>query len=319
MRNFSFRRSVCIFYTDVLIKSKKFRLTKYTEWFITQGFPQGAFWASMTALVSVLNDVITRFIGTRLCGIEIGFFRYFFSMLTLLPFMLHGGVSTFKTKNPKMHFWRAAIGVIAIGLHIYAVIHMTLTEVISLSFTQPLLFLPLAVLFLGEKTALNRWVATSIGFMGMIVLLNPGSSSFQYMALIPVSSAFCFALLDVIAKKMVVVQERTTTMLFYFSLGTTVVGFMPTIFVWKTPTLNELLWLFLLGAGANLIQVCLFQAFKLTEATPLAPFRYLELIYASIFGYIFFQQVPMLTTYVGATIILAGTVYLTYSERQKEL
>lgn len=290
-------------------------MIQFFRWFVTPGFPQGAFWACMTALVSVLNDVITRFIGTRLDSFEIGFFRYLFSMLTVLPFMFRGGLSTFKTKNPKMHFWRAAIGVIAIALYIYAIIHMPLTEVISLSFTQPLLFLPLAVLFLGEKAGLNRWVATSVGFGGMIVLLKPGGEAFQYIAFIPVASAFCFAVLDILAKKMVVVQERTVTMLFYFALGTTLVGFVPALFVWKMPTLNELFWLVLLGAGANLIQVCLFQAFRLAEAASLAPFRYVELIYASIFGYIFFQQVPMLTTYIGAAIILGSTVYLAYSER----
>lgn len=289
-------------------------MTQFFRWFVTPGFPQGAFWACMTALVSVLNDVITRFIGTRLDGLEVGFFRYLFSMLTVLPFMLRGGVSTFKTQNPTMHFWRAAIGVVAIALYIYAIIHMPLTEVISLSFTQPLLFLPLAVIFLGEKIGINRWVATAIGFGGMVVLLKPGAEAFHYMALIPVASALCFALLDILAKKMVVVQERTVTMLFYFALGTTIVGFVPALFVWTTPTLGELFWLLLLGAGANLIQACLFQAFRLAQAASLAPFRYVELIYGSIFGYLFFQQVPMMTTYIGAAIILGSTVYLTYSE-----
>ncbi len=290
-------------------------MTQFLQWFVTPGFSQGAFWALLTAFVSVLNDVITRLVGTRLDGLEVGFFRYFFSMVTVIPFMLHVGADSFKTHNPKMHCWRAALGVIAIGLYIYAVIHMPLTEVISLSFTQPLLFLPLAALLLGEHVRLNRWSATTIGFLGVIVLLDPGGEAFQCIALLPIVSSFCFALLDVMAKKMVVVQERTTTMLFYFSLGTTIVGFVPAWIVWTSPTWNELFYLFLLGAGANLIQLCLFQAFRLTQAAPLAPIRYVELIYASIFGYIFFNQIPMARTYIGAAIILGSTAYLAYSER----
>ena len=231
-------------------------MTKLLKWFVTPGFPQGAFWACLTALVSVLNDVITRFVGSRLDGLEVGFFRYFFSMLTVLPFMMRRGRTAFKTPNPKMHFWRATIGVVAIALYIYAVIHMPLTEVVSLSFTQPIFFLPLAVIFLGEGAGLNRWVATVIGFGGIVALLRPGGDTFQYMALVPIASAFCFALLDILAKKMVVVRERTVTMLFYFSFGTTLVGLVPALLVWKTPTLNELFWLLILGMGANLIQVC---------------------------------------------------------------
>jgi S-adenosylmethionine uptake transporter len=86
---------------------------------------------------------------------------------------------------------------------------------------------------------------------------------------------------------------------------------------WKMPTLGELSLLFLLGTGANLIQVCLFKAFSATEASSLVPFRYTELVFAVLFGYILFSELPVLRTFIGAGIIIASTLYMSYAEMRK--
>lgn len=285
-------------------------------WLFRPGYPQGATWACLTAFVSILNDVITRQVGTRLDGLEIGFFRFFFSMITVLPFMLYQGLNSFKTSNPKLHIWRAVFGVAAIALYIYAVLLMPLTEVTTFSFTQPLFLLPLAAIFLKERVSKSRWIATSVGFIGILIVINPGEASFNYLGLIPMGSAFLFACLDALAKKMVS-TESTTTLLFYFALGTTIAGLVPALYVWKNPTLEELAWLLCLGAGANLIQVCLFKAFSATDASSLAPFRYVELIFAALFGFFLFNEIPKMQTMAGAAVIIFSTLYLTYYETWK--
>lgn len=285
-----------------------------------RGYPQGVFWAILTAFVSVSNDVITKFIGTRLDGFEVSFFRFLFSMLTVLPFMLKNGVSSFKTTNPKMHWYRAIIGVGAIALYIYALILLPLAEVTVFSFTQPIFFMPLALAFLGERVGMNRWVAACVGFMGILVMINPGDAHFDMLVFIPMGAAIMFASLDILAKKMVS-HESTVTLLFYFALGTTVAAGIALLFLtsngtvtWLTPTARELFWLFALGSGANLIQVCLFKAFSATEASSLAPFRYTELIFAATFGYFFFGESLKMKTLLGATIIIGSTLYMSYAE-----
>jgi S-adenosylmethionine uptake transporter len=292
-------------------------------WVLQKGYPQGVFWAILTALVSVSNDVITKFIGTRLDGLEVSFFRFLFSMLTVLPFMLRQGVAGFKTTSPKLHWWRAILGVGAIALYIYALITLPLAEVIVFSFTQPIFFMPLAILFLGEKVTLNRWIAAILGFSGILIMINPGNSEFNFFVLIPMGAAFLFASLDLLAKKMVS-NETTTTLLFYFALGTTLAAGLALLVLvpygsvaWKMPTIGELSLLFLLGAGANLIQVCLFKAFSATEASSLAPFRYTELVFAVLFGYVLFSEVPLFRTFIGAGIIIASTLYMSYAEMRK--
>lgn len=283
------------------------------NWLMSPGYPKGVVWAILTAFISIMNDVITRQVGTRLDGLEIGFFRFFFSMLTVLPFMLQQGKSSFMTKNPAMHFWRAAIGTAAIALYIYGVILLPLAEVTTFSFTQPLFLMPLALLFLKEKVSRNRWFAALFGFIGIVIMVQPGSDSFNSYVFIPMGSALLFACLDLLAKKMVT-SEGTTTLLFYFALGTSIVAFFPALSVWKTPNFVELFWLILLGAGANLIQVCLFCAFRATDASSLAPFRYVEFIFASFFGYWLYSEALTSKTLMGAAIIVGSTLYLSYFE-----
>lgn len=294
------------------------------RWVNSKGYAQGVFWAILTAFVSVSNDVITKFIGTRLDGLEVSFFRFFFSMLTVLPFLLRQGLDGFKTTSPKLHWWRAIIGVGAIALFIYALILLPLAEVTVFSFTQPIFFMPLAILFLGEKVSANRWIAAIFGFMGILVMVNPGENAFNYLVLIPMGASLLFASLDLLAKKMVS-NETTTTLLFYFALGTTIAGGIALlicipngIVTWKTPTPGELGLLFCLGAGANLIQVCLFKAFSATEASGLVPFRYTELVFAILFGFFLFGELPSLQALAGAAIIISSTLYMSYAELRRK-
>lgn len=287
-----------------------------TSWFLSKGYKQGVFWAVLTALVSISNDVITKFVGTRLNGLEISFFRFFFSMLTVLPFMVTHGWKAFKTERADLHLWRALIGVAAIALYVFSLIFLPLAEVTVFSFTQPLFFMPIAIIFLKERVSLNRWIACLFGFIGILIVIQPGTLSFKMASFLPMSAAFLFAMLDMLAKKMVS-KESTTTLLFYFALGTTLAALVPALYVWQTPTWEELAWLLCLGGGANLIQVCLFRAFAATDASSLVPFRYTELIFASLLGYLFFNELPSMIIYLGASIIIGSTLYLSYSEVQR--
>ncbi len=281
------------------------------SWFFKSGFHQGAFWACLTALISVLNDVVTRQVGSHLPGSVIGFFRYFFSTLTVVPFMLRRDLSGFKTSHPKLHIYRAVLGAAAILCSTYAVLLLPLNKVTTFSFTQPIFVLVLASLFLNEKIKPKTWAAVILGFFGIATAANFLNGQISFQVFIPMGAAFLFACLDILAKKMVS-SERFVTMLFYFGLGTTIFGLGPALYYWVEPSLNDLFWLVLLGAGANLIQVCLFMAFAATTASSLAPFRYVEFVFAAAFGYLFFHESVCMHTVVGMVLIIISTLYITY-------
>jgi len=286
-------------------------------WFTQKGYLQGAFWAIMITLSSSLNDVFIKFLGERLQVQEIVFFRFLFSTLVLLPFMLPKGAKYFKTSKPGLHLSRGLIGAIALGLAAWGVTKLPLSTVATLGFTQPLFFLPLAVLFLKEHLDWQRVVATIIGFIGVAIIINPTDGVFNAYILIPIAATIMFAILDVYAKKMVA-HDSKWTLMFYFGLATTILGAIPAFLVWQVPTVEELFFLFLLGVGANLIQVCLYMAFSATDAVALSPFKYTELIFASFFGFVFFGQLPAWQILIGAGFIIAGTMSITIHETSKD-
>lgn len=294
-----------------------FSETPIFGWFMEKGYLQGAFWATMLCLVSVFNDVLMRFLGERLHVSEIIFFRFLFSMVTVVPLMMSRGLTLFKTNHPYLHVFRAFLGVGAFLACCYAVNVMPLSENTTIMFSQPLFFLPLAVLLLKEKVDTPRWIATLFGFGGLVLIIQPGSETFNFIALVPMAAAFQFALLDILAKKMVV-TENTYSMLFYFAFGTTIGALIPAIIFWQTPTLTEIGLLILLGIGANLIQVCVIRAFSATDASALMPFRYVELIFSALFGFMLFGEVPMPLILEGAAVIIAATFYLSYYEAKKK-
>jgi S-adenosylmethionine uptake transporter len=214
--------------------------------------------------------------------------------------------------------WRAIFGFVALTLCCYSVNIMPLAENTTIMFAEPLFFLPLAVFFLSEKVDVSRWSATIIGFLGLLIIVQPGTNTFRPEALIPMTAAFLFASLNVMAKKMITTKENTLTMLFYFGLGTTILCVPFLHMVWQTPTLTELFFLTLLGVGANMIQVCLFRAFNAADASSLMPFRYTEFALSAILGFLFFGQVPTLVTFLGATLIISSTFYMSYHEIKRE-
>jgi S-adenosylmethionine uptake transporter len=194
---------------------------------------------------------------------------------------------------------------------------MPLSDNTIIMSSQPFFFLPMAVIFLREKVDLSRWIAILIGFIGLLIMFQPGAEALRLVAIVPIAAAILFAMSDVMAKKMVT-TENTHTMLFYFAVGTTLITLVPAILVWQTPSLYQLGMLALLGIGGNLIQVCMIRAFSATEASALSPFRYVEFVFAALFGFVFFMEIPTMVTLAGASFIIAGTAYISYYETRKD-
>lgn len=290
-----------------------------TSWFNSKGFLQGIFWMIMVCFISNMNDVIIKYVGSRLSGAEIAFFRFLFSTLWLLPFMLAKGKGSFQTQYPKVHFVRSLLLVLAVAPWCYGVASLPLTLATILASTTPFFVLPLAKIFLREHVGWQRCAATVVGFLGILVSVNPSGAAFNPMALALIASTLMFASLDVINKKLLTEDESLLSMLFYSALGTAILGFIPALLTWETPTLQELGFLALLGGGGSLILFCLLKAYAATEVSALQPFKYFELVLSAIFGFVIFQEFPSTSTLLGAAIIIPATLYIVlYETRGKK-
>lgn len=289
----------------------------HPSWFNSKGYLQGIFWMLVVCFISNFNDIFTKHLGT-LSGAEVAFFRFFFSTLVLLPFMAAKGKAAFVTRYPGAQCIRALLLILALTPWCYGVAALPLTLATTLSFTVPFFVLPLAKLFLKEQVGWQRWFATLVGFMGIVVAVHPTEGSFNPMVLALVLSSIMFATLDIINKKLLTEDETLLSMLFYSALGTAVLGFIPALLTWQTPTLQELFFLFLLGAGGSAILFCLLKAYRATDVSALQPFKYVELVLSGLFGFIIFQEFPTTSTLLGAAIIIPSTFYITIFETRQQ-
>lgn len=287
------------------------------EFLNKKGFIQGIIFLILMMIVSCANDVIAKFIGQRLPAIEVTFFRFFFSLVVLIPFMFRYGFKILRTPNPLYNVVRGVLGFISLYLYTYSLLVLKIVEVVTIMWTIPLFVLVFAFFMLREKVTPLRWSATIVGFLGLSFISffgNDCSFSLKFVYIIPITSAILFAVQDVMIKK-IVEKENRITMLLYFSIVCTVLTFGPAASVWISPTISEITFLIFYGIGANLIQYFIFRAFEATEISALAPFRYIEFFLSALFGFVFFSEIPGINVIVGAIILIPSTLYLSYSER----
>jgi S-adenosylmethionine uptake transporter len=190
-----------------------------------------------------------------------------------------------------------------------------ITTATMMSFSVPLFVLVLARLLLGERVAWPLWVATLLGFIGIVLILEPTQDTLSKGGGLFLLGAILFSLLDVLNKKYVT-HEPMLCMLFYATLVALLCTLYPALQVWKSPTLPELAGFLALGIGNNLILYFLLRAFALTGAASLAPFRYLELFISMAVGYIFFNEIPAIRGYLGAVFIIPSTLFIGYYQLQ---
>ncbi|MFY9589257.1 DMT family transporter [Rickettsia endosymbiont of Halotydeus destructor] len=275
----------------------------------------GISWFVLSLISSAGNDIIAKYLGIRLHSFEVAFFRFLFSALILLPFVVYYGTETLKTSRPFVHILRGLLLFFGMTSWTYGLTIAPVTTATVISFSIPLFTLVLAIFFLNENIIWQRWVVTLIGFIGVVITLKPHASDFNPEILFFVLAAISFAMLDIINKKFVV-KESMISMLFYSAIVTAIVSVPPAVQYWQTPTMFELTLLFILGCSGSLILFFLLKAFTLVDATATAPYRYLELIISALAAYIVFNEFPDKTTLHGALIIIPATLFIIYSEKQ---
>lgn len=275
----------------------------------------GVSWFIASLFSSVVNDIISKYVGSSLPSFEVAFFRFLFSTITLVPFIFYYGKQTLKTSNTYIHIIRGTLLFFGMTGWTYGltVAQVTTGTVVSLSI--PLFVLVFALFFLNENIIWQRWVVTIVGFVGIAITLNPSAADFNPEVLIFVISAIAFAMLDIINKKFVV-QESMISMLFYSAIVTALLSAGPSILYWQQPTISELVLLFILGCSANLILYFILKAFSLIDATAVAPYRYLELVIATIAAYGVFGELPTKSAVYGALIVVPATLFIIYSEKK---
>ena len=241
---------------------------------------------------------------------EVLFFRGLFGMITIFFLIPREKYFNFyKTKRPMLHFKRCIAGLIAIVAIFIALRNLPLATVVSISFAAPIFTTILSIFFLSEKVGLYRWLAVIVGFIGILIISQPGFTSFNIYYIYPI--IFCLGLSYVaIAIKKLSSTEPVWLIGFYFSFSIMIISFFTFHQGWIIPKLLDLFLLSMVGILGGLANLWLTQSYKYSDVSLVTPIKYLALVFAILFGYIFWEEIPTIKTLIGAFLVIMSSVII---------
>ncbi len=260
-------------------------------------------------LMAIAIRYATRDVPTQ----EVAFFRNAFGLLALLPMLIRPGSAPLRTQQLPRYFLRSAIGLASMLCAFWAIGHLPISQAISLSYSTPLFVTIAAVLWLGETVRLRRWAAVIIGFIGVLIIVRPGSSSFTPGTLVAVGAAVLSSLVAIQIKQLTRV-DSADTVVFYTYVFWVPLSLVPALFVWVWPTGLAWVWLVATGVLGTLGQLLWTRALRLGEVSALTPISFMQLPLVSLLGWLLFNETLDRWTVIGAAIILGANAYIAHRE-----
>ena len=252
------------------------------------------------------------------------FFRSAFAIPVIVAWLVwrHELAIGLKTVNPMGHFWRGLLGTSAMGLGFAGLGLLPLPEVTAIGYAAPLLVVVFAAMFLGEEVRLFRLSMVALGMVGVLIVLSPrlqiNASAVSHAetlgAIIVLMGATCAALAQVFVRKLVQ-TERTSAIVFWFSITASCLALFTLPWGWVWPSTTEAILLVSAGLFGGLGQILLTSSYREADASLIAPFEYTSMLLALIVGYAIFDEVPSLTMMAGAAIVILAGVLIILRER----
>jgi drug/metabolite transporter (DMT)-like permease len=261
-----------------------------------------------------IMDAAVKWLGATYPTMQIVFFRSLFAFVPLVFLIFsHGSIKALRVTRPLGHVVRSLVGLAAMTIFFYAYSVMPLADVVAIGFAAPLFITALSIPLLGESVGVRRWTAVVVGFVGVLIMVNPGAGMFDPLAIIPLIGTVFYSLAIIFVRKLSR-TETNVSIVFYFSLTATVVAaaFLP--FHWVTPNLPDLALLVGVGLLGGLAQITMTNAFRAAAVSIIMPFEYLVMAWAAGLGYLIWDEVPGLNIWIGVAIVAASGLYIVYRE-----
>ena len=280
---------------------------------LLSGNLRGIAFMLLAAVFMMIMATLVRFVSEGLHPFQVAFFRNVIGLCMFIPFILSVGTAPLKTQRIGLMALRGVFNAIAMLTYFLSLGLLPLSEVSALTFTVPLFVALMAVIFLKERIGPRRIASLVIGFSGAMIILRPGVEIIDVGAIYALISALTWAIAIIIIKDMSQ-TESSVTITIYGLFFLAIFTFPPAIFVWEWPNAEQYFWLFVLSAVGTVGQLLFVQSLKLADATLVMPFDFTKLIWASIFGFYIFAEIPTIWTICGGAVIFASSSYLTYRE-----
>jgi drug/metabolite transporter (DMT)-like permease len=241
---------------------------------------------------------------------EVLFFRGFFGLLpTYFLIPKHKLKTFYTTKRPIEHLFRCLMGLMALIAIVVALRELPLAVVVSLSYAAPLFITVLSIFLLSEKVGIFRWLAVLIGFVGVIIIAEPGFKGMNYLYFLPLIFCIGMAFVTITIRKLSTTEPIWLISIF-FTITISIAGLATIPIGWIMPNFQDFILLALIGVTGGSANLFLTQSYKLSEVSLVAPLKYLALIFAIIFGYLIWNEIPTVKTLIGASLVILASLII---------
>jgi len=277
----------------------------------------GGIYMILSVLFFSLMDVLIKITDEYDVG-QVMFSRALFGLIPIFFLIPKRRIKIFyKTKYAGLHFYRSFIGAIAMYAIFVGLRNLELAEVTSMAFSGPIWVVIFSILFLGEKIRMKRWIAVGLGFIGVLVISKPGFDNLNLYYIYPVVFTLGFAGVSIFIRKLTLVGEPVYLIAFYFSICSGIFGLLSLPFGgWIMPSSYDLGLLILIGLFGSIANLLLTKSYQLAEVSLTTPLKYLSLVFAIIFGFYFFNELPTFYTLSGAGLIVISSAIIFIREHQ---
>lgn len=296
----------------------------------------GALCATVAVVFFSINDVAIKFLSDGYALHQVVLIRSIIGLFIIVTIIgpLTSGRGIARTKKLKMHMLRGLCVVFANMTFFLGLAAMPLADAVAIFFISPLVITLFSVIFLGETVGPRRWAAIAVGFVGVLVMMRPGTAAFQVASILPLVAAFCYAGLHTLTRR-IGSTESAATMAFYIQIMFISVAILFGLFVgdgrfgdqsdaslaflfraWRWPDPADFVIFLLIGAGIAVAGYLISQAYRVAEASYVAPFEYLALPMSVIWGIVVFGEYPGGWDYFGMALILGAGLFTIWRDAQ---
>jgi drug/metabolite transporter (DMT)-like permease len=289
---------------------------------------RGAFWkissflcfSSINGIVRYLSQTAEAIGQTPLPAYEVAFFQNLFGLIFLIPWVVQNGPASLRTHSPVLQICRIALSAIGVVLWYSALAYMPLAQAVTLMFLGPLITAVGARLFLGEQIGKERTLAILIGFIGGGIVSHTSFTTgvMSVVSLLPILAATCFSGAALMIRRLAKADspQLITTYLLFFMAP---VLFIPTLLYGSFPETWQWPWLLMMGGCAAGAHLCLSKAYASAEISYLIPYGFTKWFASALIGVIAFAEIPSMWTCLGAFIIMAAIISLSYAEARRRV
>lgn len=267
-------------------------------------------------MLLTVNDALMKWLAGGFPVGELLFVRSVFSFVAIAVLVrFHGGLPSLRIKSPRVHLFRSLLVLAGTFMFVNGLRYLPLADAIAIVFAGPLFITALAPLVIGEAVGWRRWSAVVVGFIGVLIIVRPGTEAMQWAVIFPIGAAMTGAFRDLITRS-ASATEHSNAMLMTGTAASAIGGLCTLPFGWVPISLHDLGLMALSGFLMAIAHFMMIESFRYGEAGLVAPFKYSNMVYAVLLGFFIWGDLPDALTWTGTAILISSGVYILHRERR---